>query len=774
MSVSRQFLGDSREHLLRSRNNLDGLRELCASPSHELTIGDYWRMLLKRKWTILVCALVVVTIAGLASLRITPIYEAVTRVSIFGQPSNYLNFSKSQSGDNGDSQLSIDTQVKILQSNTLAFAVIRKLGLDARPEFAGPSASGAKPDPIAKLSRQNLGREEQLLQKFQGNLRVQQVPNTAIVEIKYSSPDSSLAAEVANATADTFIEQNIKARYDSTMLAADWLSKQLADLQIKVEASQAKLVEYQQEHGIVGTDDKENLTVEKLDGLSKELTLAQAERIQKQSLYEVAKGTNPEAIGVVLQDSLLASLRQQQTELEAQDAQLSNQFGSSYPKVQEVRSRLNLIKEAYNKELQNGIRRVQNDYDAALKREQMLQSALDAQTSVANQLNVNAIQYKLLKEEADSNRRLYDGLLEKLKEATLAAALNSSNIRIVDRARIPMAPARPNIPRNLEYALVLGLIGGIAVAFVLESMDTTIRTPEQVESLSALPTLSLIPLKFELQKHNTRRVAELLKGAVATPPSFSLSPVASLEPQSEIAEAYRALRTSILLSSAGGPPHSLVVTSPMPQDGKTMTSINAAIVLAQQGKRVLLVDADLRRPSVHLAFGLRQQLGLSNVLSGGAEARAATFSTRERNLFVMPAGALPPQPSELLSSVVLQELLSQWRDEYDHVIIDSPPVLSVTDAVLLSAQADAALLVVRASQTTTGAVLRARDLLFQVKCNLLGVVLNAVDLASLGDYYSRSRYSLYYTDSKRKSVAKVHIEEDDGQNVPRSASSGDV
>src|SRR5271166_2894587 len=743
MNVSRQLLGGPQNPTPRNQNGLDRLQELYATPRHEPTISDYWRILVKRKWTILVTALVVVTIAGLASLRITPIYEAMARVSIFAQTSNFLNVSKSQTADDSGAQLSIDTQVKILQSNSLALLVIRNLGLDSRPEFAGPSTSGAKPGAVSKLPRQNLGREEQLLQSFQGNLRVQQVPNTAIVEIRYSSPYPALAAEIANATAETFIEQNIKARYDSTILAADWLSKQLTDLQIKVETSQAKLVEYQKENGIIGADDKQNLTVEKLNELSKELTMAQAERIQ------------------------------QQTELEAQDAQLSNQFGSSYPKVQEVRSRLTLIKDAYNKELQNGIRRVQNDYDAALKREQMLQGALDAQTNVANQLNVSAIQYKLLKEEADSNRQLYDGLLEKLKEASLAAALNSSNIRIVDKARVPMVPARPNIPRNLEYALLLGLIGGIAIAFALESMDTTVRTPEQVEALSALPMLAMIPVKGELQRQAPRRVTGLLKGSLPEQAS-AVSLVTCLEPQSEIAEAYRALRTSILLSSAGGPPHSIVVTSPMPQDGKTMTSINTAIVLAQQGKKVLLVDADLRRPSVHLSFGLRQQLGLSKALSGGADAETATFSTRQRNLFVIPAGALPPQPSELLSSALLQELLSKWRDEYDHVIIDSPPSLSVTDAVLLSVQADAVLLVVRASQTTTGALLRARDLLLHVNCNLLGVVLNAVDLASLGDYYSGSRYSLYYTDSKRKGSGRAQAEEDDGQDVPRSASSGDL
>jgi len=771
MNSSRHLLDDPLDHGPRE-HYLDRVQELYTSHSHDLTIGDYWRILLKRKWTILVCVVVVVTIAGLASLRMTPIYEAVARVSIIDQRSNYLSFAKSPPPDDGSSQLSIDTQVKILQSNALALLVIRKLGLDSRPEFAGASASAQKSGPLTKLSRQDLDREEHLLQRFQGALRVQQVPNTALVEIKFISPDPEAAAEIANATAESFIEQHIKSRYDSTMLAADWLSKQLADLQIKVEASQAKLIEYQKQNGIIGADDKQNLTVEKLDGLSKDLTAAQVDRIQKQSRYEIVKGTNAESIGIVLQDPEVSSLRHQMTELEAQDAQLSNQFGSSYPKVQEVRSRLKLIKDAYNSELQNGIRRVENDYDAAMKREQMLQSALNAQTTVADQLNVSAIQYKLLKEEADSNRQLYDGLLEKLKEASLAAALNSSNIRIVDRARVPMAPFSPNVPRNLEYALLVGLIGGVALSFLLESMDTTVRTPDQVEALSELPTLAMIPLKGELQRHAPRNVPGLLRGAVTESlPAVSL--VTCLEPHSEIAEAYRALRTSILLSSAGGPPRTIVVTSPMPQDGKTMTSVNLAIVLAQQGKKVLLVDADFRRPGVHRSFGLRQQPGLSNVLSGGDDARTAIFTTRQQNLFVIPAGALPPQPSELLSSDLLRELLSQWRDEYDHIILDSPPALSVTDSVLLSVQADSVLLVVRPRQTTTRAVLRARDLLVQVRCNLLGVVLNAVDLVSLGDYYSGSRYRAYYADSKRSARKPVQAEEADGQDLPRSASSGD-
>jgi exopolysaccharide transport family protein len=767
MNPSRHLLDGPLTNASRTPRQLERIQELYAKPVPEPTLRDYWRLLIKRKWTILVCALLLVTLAGLVSLRITPIYEATARVSVSGQSQNFLNFSdKMQSSDASNEQFSIDTQVKILQSNTVALLVIRNLGLDQRPEFAGVPPSDSKPGILSKMTPQSLGREEQMISVFRENLRVQQIPNTSIIEIKYASPDASLAAEVANATAQTFIEQNIKARYDSTIQAADWLKKQLADLQIKVESSQAKLVHYQKENGIIGADDKQNLTVEKLDVLSKELTQAQADRIQKQSVYEIAKGSNAETIGIILQDPALTNLRQQQTELEAQDAQLGSQFGSSYPKVQEVRSRLNLINQAYNKELQNGLRRVQNDYDAALKREQMLQAALNAQTSVADQLNMSAIQYKLLKQEADSNRQLYDGLLEKLKEASLAAGLNSSNIRIVDKARIPMAPARPNIPRNLEYALVLGLVGGIALAFALESIDTTVRTPEQVESISALPMLATIPLKGELRKDPEKATALLrAKPLERTPAAL----VAYLEPQSEIAEAYRALRTSILLSSAGSPPRTVVFTSPVSQDGKTMTSVNTAIVLAQQGKKVLLVDADLRRPGVHLSFGLRPHVGLSNILSGGSDLSAATFSTHQRNLSVVPAGTVPPQPSELLSSELMQELLSQWRDDYDHVIIDSPPVLFVTDAVLLSVLADAVVLVVRAGQTTVGAVRRARELLLHVNCNLLGCVFNAADLHSLGDYYSGSRYGGYYTDAERKNSGP---RDDDSDETPPARRTG--
>jgi len=716
--------------------------------SREHTLGDYWRILQKRKWTVVVAVVVVVIMAALVTLRMTPVYNAMTRILISPQVPSPLNMkenSASQAED--DQQRDIDTKVKILQSDTMAELVIRRLNLDAHSEFAGNSQTkNSGGIVVADPPSQESSRQEQLIRKFQGSLRVQQVPDTSLIEIRYSDPNPSLAADAANAAAETFIEQNVKSRYDSTMQAADWLSKQLADLQIKMESSQAKLVQYQKEHAIVGTDDKQNLTTEKLDELNKELTAAQADRIQKESLYQIATTGNPETLSAVLQDPILTGLRQRQTELQAQYALLSTQFGPGYPKVLEIKNQLDQIDRNYKEQVQTSVGRIKNDYQAALNRERMLQAALEEQTSVADKLNVNAIEYKVLKQEADSNRQVYDGLLEQLKQASLAAGLNSSNIRVVDRARVPLHPSGPNLLRNLEFAFLIGLTGGIAIAFGMEALDTTVRTPDQAETISGLPTLGVIPLQsaFERPVSKSGRVHIFQK-----PQRTGMRPrplISYQEPQSEIAEAYRALRTSILLSSASHPPRSILVTSAVAQDGKTMTCINVGIVLAQQGKRVLLVDADMRRPHLHRAFGLKGTIGLSNILTGGAGTSDAIQTTVQPNLFVIPAGPVPPHPAELLSSSLMRDLLNQWCSEYDHVILDSPPVISVTDPVVLSVQTDAVLLIIRSGQTTTAHVRRTRNLLQSVNAGLLGIVVNAADLTSPDYYYyyrgPRYRYSL--------------------------------
>ena len=744
---------------------------MYGTPAREQSLSDYWRILRKRKWTVVVSIVVVFVAAGLISVRMTPIYDAVAQIIISQRASNPLNFKDSdQSSLNaGSQQDDISTQVKVMQSETMAKLVINRLNLDRRPDFAGEqqtmSSGGIA---VSQSPTQERSRQEKLIRKFLKSLKVQQVPGTSLVEVKYSYPDPSLAAEIANAITSTFIEQNVKARYDSTMQAADWLSKQLADLQIKMEASQAKLVQYQKEHSIVGADDKQNLTVDKLDELNKELTQAQGDRIQKESLYQVAITSNPEGLGLVLQDPILMALRQQQTQLQTQYALLSTEFGSAYPKVLEVKNQLDQIDKNYREEVQNSVNRIQNDYQTALKREQMLQAALAQQTDVADQLNENAIEYKFLKQEADSNRLLYDGLLQKLKEASLAAGLDSSNIRIVDEARVPLHPARPNIPMNLEFALLIGLVGGVAIAFALEALDTTIRTPDQAESISGLPILGVIPLQSSFDKAVTSIAkARLLK----TFPRNSNLPrplISYLEPQSETAEAYRALRTSILLSSVSHPPRSILVTSSVPQDGKTMTCVNIGIVLAQQGKRILLIDADMRRPNIHKIFGMSGKTGLSNILTGGAKVSDAIQATVQPNLFALLAGPIPPHPSELLSSAMMQDLLKRWREEYDHIIIDTPPVLSVTDAVLLSVQTDAVILIIRSHQTSAAHVRRTRDLLQSVKASVLGVVVNAADLTSPDYYYYYygSKYRYYAETKNHKTKATENQDANESISQP--------
>jgi len=762
-----RLLEGSSEFLDRDSPRLANLQELYGFSTREQTLTDYWRVLQKRKWTVMASVVIVIIIATLVTLRMTPIYDAGTTITISPQTPNPLNFKDTNASQaTEDQQQIINTQVKILQSDTMAEFVIHRLSLDTHPDFAGKAKVQTSGGIIvSESSIEESVRLEQLIRKLQGNLKVQQVPDTSLVEITYSDPNPTLAAEIANAVTATFIEQNVKSRYNSTMQAADWLTKQLADLQVKMESSQAKLVQYQKEHGIVGADDKQNLTTEKLDELNQELTRAQADRIQKESLYQIATTTNPESLSAILQDPILGALRQRQTELQGQYALLSTEFGPGYPKFLEIKNQLDQIDRSYREQVQNSVNRIKNDYQAAVNQEQMLQEALAEQTGIADQLNENAIEFKVLRQEADSNRQLYDGLLQQLKEASLAAGLDSSNVRVVDRARVPQYPSRPNILRNLEFGFLIGLAAGVAIALGLDALDNTVRTPNQAESISALPTLGVIPMQSSFNEGGTNIArTHLLKKASRS--NMTPRPLISyLEPQSEIAEAYRALRTSILLSSVSHPPRSILVTSSVPQDGKTMTCLNIAIVLAQQGKRVLLVDADLRRPCIHTAFGLADQKGLSNILTGGATVSDVVQATVQPNLFVITAGPVPPHPSELLSSSLMQNLLKQWCEEFDHVIVDSSPVISVTDSVLLSVQTDSVLLIIRSGQTTAAHVRRTCNLLQSVKASVLGVVLNAVDLASpdYNHYYYDSTNHYYAKKEKKHYKTALNDDEDLGE-----------
>ncbi len=720
-------------------------------PSQDSPLRDYMRVLIKRKWLVISVVVGIFVAVLVASLRQTPVYEAVGQIVINKADSNLISFKDSvpvvEYSDQGD----LDTEVRVLQSDLLALQVIRQLNLDKRAEFGGHSDQ-KQVNLVADPLQSDSNRITALLSRFRGGLKVTLIPNTRVMEIHYSSTDPQLAASAVNTLASTYVEQNFKTKFESTMQASDWLSKQLVDLQMKVETSQEKLVRYQKEHEILGTDEKNNIITSKLDELNKEMTMAESDRMQKESVYRQTQTNDPVAISAAIisdagtptqSSTLLDKLREQQIGLKIQVAELSTQFGPSYPRVRQLNSQLKEIDVQLQSETNKAVDHLKQQYLAALQRETMLRGAFDKQKQEANKLNESAIEYSILKRDLDSNRTLYEGLLEKLKEAGVTAGLRSNNFRIINAARVPSSPSEPNIPRNLSFALVLGIISGVGLAFLLENMDNTVRTPEQAQTISGLPSLGMIPLGSK-----PTRFGPSGKRLALAPTKEVFETVTQIRPQSQMAESYRALRTSLLLSNLGAPPKVIMVTSARPQEGKTTTSINTAIVLAQKGVRVLLIDADLRRPSVHKTLGMGPRSGLSNVLTGSATVQQTiTTSPLLPNLLIMTAGTPPPNPAELLASSNMRDLIMELRQQFDHIVIDTPPTLSVTDAVVLSPCADAAILVIRSGQTTKQALRRARDILTQVNAHVAGVLLNAVDLTSPDYYYYyeyQGKYTQYY------------------------------
>ena len=756
-----------------------GPRLYSNPPSHESALGESLRILRKRKWIVLGSLVTIFSVVAIASLKMPKVYEANGTIEI-NKPDPSLNFQNSTtfSLDYFD-PTELETDMKILQSDLLALQVIRDLNLDRRPELGGqaPPSIDLAPDPL----QSDPSRASAAIGSFKGSLRVNLSPNTRIIEVHYRSTEPQVAATVVNTLMQTFVENNFKARFDSTMQASDWLQKQLVDLQMKVETSQEKLVRYQREHEILGIDEKQNITMAKLDELNKQFTSAESERMDKEALYRLVESGDPDAIASSagsLEDSgpgaqspsqLLDTLRGKQAEIKIQAADLNTQFGPSYPKLTQLNNQLKEIDSQIQAEMKKIASKVRGQYATALQRENMLRDAFEKQKQEANKLNESAIEYTLLKRDVETNRQLYEGLLQKLKEAGVSAGLKSNNFRIVDSARPPTGPIEPNIPRNLMFAVVLGLASGVGLAFLLEGLDNTVRTTDQAQMISGLASLGMIPLgsKSAREGPNGRRL-------VIASSKEAVELVAKVRPQSQMAESYRALRTSLLLSNLGAPPKVIMVTSALPQEGKTTTSINCAVVLAQKkDSRVLLIDADLRRPSIHKKLGMDPGNGLSKLLTDSETNLddVITSTTVLPNLFVLPAGKTPPNPAELLASSNMRDLLADLREKYDHIVIDTPPSLSVTDAVVLSPRADAVVLVIRSGQTTKQALRRSRDILTQVNAKVVGVLLNAVDLSSPDYYYYyeyQSKYARYYRDED----SSEHDDEHDAveESSPTSSS----
>jgi polysaccharide biosynthesis transport protein len=706
---------------------------------------DYLMVLRKHQWLITFFLLAVVSIVTIATFRTQPTYEATARVEIDRETSNGFHFNE---GDQDDAYFDLEdyivTQSKILTSETLAMQTVRSMELDRLPEFGGSPNRVEKPAPPG--SDASLARPS-ALGAFLGKLNVKRVPNSRLLDVTFESTTPALAARVVNAHLNNFIEQNFRSRFDAATQASNWMAGQLNEMKIKVESAEDARLEYERQNQIWTIDEKSDISTEKLAELEKQVTAAEAERIDKEAVYELAQAGNYDAIASVRESPVIQDILKQQTTLSTQYTDAVNQYGPKYPKVLRIQAQLKDLDDLVQREKLNIGNQVEADYHGARQRELLLKQALDEQKAEVNQTAEKLVQYSILKREADTNKQLYDGMLQKLKEAGITAGLRSSNIRIVDPALIPSYPSRPNKTRNILLSIVVGFLGGIGLALLREYLDNTVKTPDDIETLARLPSLAVVPALTSSSGKRRGRFSKLLRASVVTSREGRAELISHNMPQSQMSEAFRALRTSLLLSQADHPPQVILMTSALPREGKTTAAVNLAVTLAQLGDRTLLVDADLRKPGINRALSLvdGKHAGLSSYLAGVSSLDLITVPHPAiTNLEAIPTGPIPPNPADLLSSRRLTELIAELRSRYKFVVIDSPPIMAATDAVILSVLVDGVLMVVRSGETPKEAFTRTRDLLMGVKCRMLGVVLNAVDSSSPDYYYSYRYYPYSY------------------------------
>ena len=692
----------------------------------DTTLADSLLVIRKRKWLILAfCS--VGSLYGYYKASTQPqMFEAYGNIEIrSGAASEYRVSAAPLAEDTYD----IPTQTAILKSDSLLLTVARDLDLPNNPAFVG--------GPVKQhVSLDDPGVRQAALNNLQGDLEISPLPKTDIVRITCRTLNPQLSAEIVNKLVREYQQRSFQSRYDATKLVSNWLSNQLGDLKQQVETSQTQMIDMGKRLGVLGFDTSHNEITTSIDDLTRAAGQAQINRILVESRFRALNGMDPNALDASIgniagtSNQNLNGLRSQRETLKAQLAATDTSAGPNLPREKALRAQLAELNQQIEEEQKRIVIQAKEDLIAAQANENQTRGALESSKANAYKLRDQLVEYTIRQREFDSERTLYEGLLQRLRTAGVQAGLESQEVDVVDNAVPPIGPSLQ--PRGsiivVDFLVALGL--GLVLAFILESLDTSLSSVAEIESISGLPSLALIP--------KARRPTD---PALLTPTQRNLVVLSS--PKSQFAEAFRALRTSLLLSVAGREPQVLLLTSATPSEGKTTASLNLAAVLAQRDVRVLLIDADLRRPTVHHRFGLNGKLGLTSVLTGSVELKDAVQNVKELpSLDILTSGPIPPFPTEMLGSDTMRQLLQQARGRYTHIVMDSPPLLSVTDSVVLAREADTVVLIVRYGKSTKHAVQRARDLLLRSGSRLAGLALNAVDLSS-PEYYSYYGYSGY-------------------------------
>jgi polysaccharide biosynthesis transport protein len=714
---------------------------LSRSSSPELTLREIWKMLWRRRKIIYGSVAVFFLLAILALMVSTRRYQSVGEIQVQKDSTSSLGLQTDgvdTPSDALEENMVLQTQAKILQSDSLALRVINELHLDQTEDYKekwspfgwvfGLLGPKGRPDPKGASLEDSPHRRVQVLKIFRKKLTVKVVDGTRLIDVEYLSPDPQLAAAVVNHMLQGLIETGFQERYAATTQASSWLSGQLDDLRAQTQNLQAKVVRLRQDSGVFalgevdreGKDQVYSPTLDKLQMSTQAVAQAQSNRILKGAIYDVVKTGNPEMISGLSGNTILATsssgigssltliqnLRLQEATLQGQLQQLSAKFGPSYPKLGEIQGNLNAVQSAIGAEVGRVAGRARNDFIVAEQAEQNTRRDFDADKSAAETLNNKTIEYQMARQEADQSRSLYEDLLRHLKESGLLAGLRSTNISIVDPGRPTDKPAKPVTLLYLFGAIAAGLFVGSAAALLRDVTDTKIQDVLEISRELGATPLCVLPY----QKERTGLPAG--RSTVGSSPLVMLPTLDS--PRSIFVESLRSLRTSLMMSRSGAPPRIVLVTSPLAGEGKSFISWNLAILFAQQGKRVLLCDADLRRPQLHKDLQIDTQMGLSTVLTGLSDdygASALVPVPAVPGLYLMPAGPTPPYPAELLSSDHMETLLNVWKSQFDLVLLDSPPILPVTDSVVLSSFVDSVLLIARHQKTPLSALERSYQML---------------------------------------------------------------
>jgi polysaccharide biosynthesis transport protein len=730
---------------------------LSTLPEKDPTLRDLLRIFHRRKRSVFVTASVIFLLSVSACAFMTRRYTASSVIQLEKSSSDSLGLDSLMGAASGGASdalsvnIDLQTQANILQSEALALKVVKDLNLeqneDFKPHFSligwvmGLVSPRGPADPPHAGLQDSPARRARVTKAFAKNLKVKVTAGTRLLEVDFTNRDPRVAAAVVNHLVQALIDYTFQTKFTATNQVSQWLEGQLGDLRKQSELLQSRVVALQQGSGIfgVGGTDPQGKPViyspilDRLQQSTAQLSQAQMNRVLKASVAEVVKTGNAELIsqlsgtsiasgsgqGVMNSLALIQNLRLQEATLQAQIDQDASQFGAAYPKLIQERASLKGVQQSLQEEIKRTAERSENDFKVASKAEQGARAAYDNDRVEAEKLNDKSIEYAILSKEADQSQELYQDLLKRLKEAGILEGLHSSNVTVVDQASAPDRPSKPQVPLYLALGAGLGIFLGCCVALLVEAVDNKIQGAEEVEALQ-IPLLGISP---QIEANKTSSHALMLDSRHA---------------DSAFGESVRRLRSGLLISRSGTPPQVLLVSSASPGEGKSTLSLSLAISLSQYEKKVLLVEADMRRPVLCRRLGLQRTDGLSVLLSDREAATAILPAENNPNLYLLPAGPTPPYPAELLGSPRMHTLMDEWRAEFDFIVVDSPPVLPVTDAQLLEEMADATVLLARVGFTTRAALERAYKLLLMHRKDqarpAIGVLLNFVARRSSAYY----------------------------------------